>query len=119
LHLEGAIVLFRRLGDYAAVMAKSAMSRNPTEDGVLPQIKNNCRRLAAATYKCLGPAARGYNRQRGAQRPWSTSSGYELSIEEFFTWQRAIEGHGVAGFRIIRPQIFRDASPARLEQRRH
>jgi hypothetical protein len=37
--VEPAIVLFRRLGDYAAVMAMSLMSRHPTEDGVFAQIK--------------------------------------------------------------------------------
>jgi hypothetical protein len=39
LHLQGAIVLFRRVGDYAAAMAKRVMSRNPTADEVFPQIK--------------------------------------------------------------------------------
>jgi hypothetical protein len=41
---------------------------------------------------------------------------YELSIDEFVTWQRAIEAHGIPGLRVTRLQIYRDARPA---QRRH
>lgn len=37
---------------------------------------------------------------------------YQLSIEEFHGWQRAIEAHGVAGLRVTRLQIYRDP-PAR------
>ena len=33
---------------------------------------------------------------------------YELSVEEFLAWQRAIESHGVAGLRVTRLQIYRD-----------
>ena len=39
---------------------------------------------------------------------------YELSVEEFLAWQRAIETHGVAGLRVTRLQIYRDTPPARL-----
>jgi Protein of unknown function (DUF1153) len=39
---------------------------------------------------------------------------YELSVEEFLAWQRAIEAHGVAGLRVTRLQIYRDTPPARL-----
>jgi hypothetical protein len=38
---------------------------------------------------------------------------YQLSVEEFRAWQRAIEAHGVAGLRVTRLQIYRDAPPAR------
>jgi Protein of unknown function (DUF1153) len=38
---------------------------------------------------------------------------YQLSIEEFHAWQKAIEAHGVAGLRVTRLQIYRDAPPAR------
>ncbi len=38
---------------------------------------------------------------------------YQLSVEEFRAWQRAIESHGVAGLRVTRLQIYRDAPPAR------
>lgn len=36
---------------------------------------------------------------------------YQLSVEEFRAWQRAIEAHGVAGLRVTRLQIYRDAPP--------
>jgi hypothetical protein len=44
---------------------------------------------------------------------------YELSIEEFLAWQRAIDTHGVAGLRVTRLQIYRDTPPARLAKPRY
>ncbi|MBV8132197.1 MAG: DUF1153 domain-containing protein [Alphaproteobacteria bacterium] len=44
---------------------------------------------------------------------------YELSVEEFLAWQRAIESHGVAGLRVTRLQIYRDTPPARLGKPRY
>jgi hypothetical protein len=38
---------------------------------------------------------------------------YALSVEEFVTWQRAIETHGIRGLRVTRLKIYRDAPPAR------
>jgi Protein of unknown function (DUF1153) len=43
---------------------------------------------------------------------------YQLSVEEFRGWQRAINSHGVAGLRVTRLQIYRDAPPARLAKPR-
>ena len=34
---------------------------------------------------------------------------YHLSEEEFLAWERGIEAHGVAGLRITRLQIYRNA----------
>jgi hypothetical protein len=34
-------------------------------------------------------------------------------VEEFHAWQQAIEAHGVAGLRVTRLQIYRDAPPMR------
>jgi hypothetical protein len=34
---------------------------------------------------------------------------YKLSIEEFLSWQRLIESHGLAGLRSTRLQDYRDA----------
>jgi len=34
---------------------------------------------------------------------------YQLSVEEFAAWQRAIEAHGVPGLRVTRSQIYRHA----------
>ena len=33
---------------------------------------------------------------------------YDLSVEEFFAWQRAVERHGIPGLRVTRLQIYRD-----------
>ena len=43
---------------------------------------------------------------------------YELSVEEYLAWQRAIDTHGVAGLRVTRLQIYRDTPPARLAKPR-
>src|ERR1700753_2954964 len=43
---------------------------------------------------------------------------YELSVEEFLAWQRAIDTHGVAGLRVTRLQIYRDTPPPRLTKPR-
>ncbi|WP_456243233.1 CtrA inhibitor SciP [Zavarzinia marina] len=33
---------------------------------------------------------------------------YSLSVEEFLSWQRAIESHGLPGLRATRVQLYRD-----------
>ena len=38
---------------------------------------------------------------------------YTLSIEEFLTWQRLIDSHGLAGLRVTRLQDYRGAGPPR------
>jgi Protein of unknown function (DUF1153) len=43
---------------------------------------------------------------------------YMLSTEEFTAWERAIEAHGVAGLRVTRLQVYRDAPPTRLAKAR-
>src|SRR6478672_6997431 len=43
---------------------------------------------------------------------------YELSVEEFLAWQRAIDTHGVPGLRVTRLQIYRDNPPSRVARRR-
>jgi hypothetical protein len=42
---------------------------------------------------------------------------YNLSVEEFLTWKRAIERHGVPGLRVTRLQIYRDTEPGALKSR--
>jgi len=44
---------------------------------------------------------------------------YQLSVEEFLAWQRAIDSHGVAGLRVTRLQIYRDGPPARFAKPRY
>ena len=38
---------------------------------------------------------------------------YNLSLEEFLAWQRAIERYGVPGLRVTRLQIYRDTDEER------
>jgi hypothetical protein len=38
---------------------------------------------------------------------------YNLSVEEFLAWQRAIERYGIPGLRVTRLQIYRDTDEAR------
>ena len=38
---------------------------------------------------------------------------YNLSVEEFLAWQRAIERYGVPGLRVTRLQIYRDTDEQR------
>ena len=39
---------------------------------------------------------------------------YHLSVEEFLSWQRMIESHGLQGLRTTRVQDYRRESPAAL-----
>ena len=38
---------------------------------------------------------------------------YGLSVEEFLSWQRAVERHGIHGLRVTRLQIYRDTDELR------
>ena len=38
---------------------------------------------------------------------------YQLTEEEFLSWQRAFEGHGLAGLRATRIQQYRGSRPSR------
>ena len=42
--------------------------------------------------------------------------GYNLSVEEFLAWQRAIERYGIPGLRVTRLQIYRDTDEARASK---
>jgi hypothetical protein len=41
---------------------------------------------------------------------------YNLSVEEFLAWQRAIERHGIPGLRVTRLQIYRDTDELRASK---
>src|SRR5438309_11889827 len=43
---------------------------------------------------------------------------YDLSVEEFLAWQRAIDAHGVPGLRVTRLQIYRDNPSSRVAKLR-
>ena len=38
---------------------------------------------------------------------------YGLSVEEFHSWQRAVEQHGIHGLRVTRLQLYRDTEELR------
>ena len=38
---------------------------------------------------------------------------YHLTLEEFLSWQRALETHGIPGLRVTRLQIYRDTDAMR------
>jgi Protein of unknown function (DUF1153) len=44
---------------------------------------------------------------------------YNLSVEEFQAWERAIDSHGVPGLRVTRLQIYRDPPRPRFNGRRY
>jgi transposase-like protein len=44
---------------------------------------------------------------------------FELSVEEFTTWQTALDRHGVAGLRSTRSQLYRETEPGALKTKRH
>ena len=43
---------------------------------------------------------------------------YELSVEEFLAWQRAIDTYGVPGLRVTRLQIYREDPRSRAAKPR-
>ena len=43
---------------------------------------------------------------------------YNLSVEEFRAWERAIDSHGVPGLRVTRLQIYRNTPRPRLSGQR-
>ncbi len=44
---------------------------------------------------------------------------YNLSVEEFQAWERAIDSHGVPGLRVTRLQIYRNPPRPRFNGRRY
>jgi hypothetical protein len=112
----------RRLGDDGAVMAKNVMLEDPSKDEVLTQTNTIPVHLPPPDTKRWVP-------RRKAMIVNAVHSGvisleevcrrYELSIDEFVGWRRAIETHGIPGLRVTRLQIYRDTSPARSMQPRH
>jgi hypothetical protein len=43
---------------------------------------------------------------------------FEMSVEEFLAWERAIDIHGVPGLRVTRLQIYRDQPPSQVAKPR-
>jgi hypothetical protein len=103
-------------------MTTRVMPKDPAKDEVLPQIKIIPVDLPPPDTKRWVPRRKAtiVNAvHSGAMSLEEVCRCYELSVEEFVTWQRAIETHGVAGLRVTRTQIYREAPPAGPAQRRH
>ena len=103
-------------------MDKNARLYDLTGDDILPRIGTNVtdlpspdtKRWVARRKAVVVDAVR-----NGAISLEEACRRYELSVEEFLAWQRAIELHGVAGLRVTRLQIYRDGPPARLTKPRY
>jgi hypothetical protein len=93
-------------------MAKNLIPASPTKNGALRQAESIAVDLPPPETKRWVP-------RRKAAIVNAVHSGvvsleeicrrYNLSGEEFIAWQRAIETHGVAGLRVTRLQVYRDA----------
>jgi hypothetical protein len=103
-------------------MDKNATLYELTRDEILPRVSGsvpelpppNTKRWVARRKAVVVDAVRS-----GAISLEEACRRYELSVEEFLAWQRAIESHGVAGLRVTRLQIYRDTPPARLAKPRY
>jgi hypothetical protein len=103
-------------------MDKNARLYDLTGDDILPRLGTNVtdlpspdtKRWVARRKAVVVDAVR-----NGAISLEEACRRYELSVEEFLAWQRAIESHGVAGLRVTRLQIYRDGPPARLTKPRY
>ena len=100
-------------------MIESIIPQNPAKDGILPQFKTvadlpapDTRRWVARRKAAIVNAV-----HRGVISLEDVCRRYQLSVEEFHTWQRAIEAHGVPGLRATRVQIYRNSRPARPARR--
>jgi hypothetical protein len=103
-------------------MDKNATLYDLARDEILPRVSTsvpelpppNTKRWVARRKAVVVEAVR-----RGAISLEEACRRYELSVEEFLAWQRAIESHGVAGLRVTRIQIYRDTPPTRLAKPRY
>jgi transposase-like protein len=102
------------VGRDAAVMAKNLIPGNPTNDGVFRQIEGISVDLPRPGTKRWVPrrkAAIVNAVHSGAASLEEVCRRYDMSVEEFITWQRAMEAYGVAGLRATRLQDYRHAPP--------
>ena len=89
-------------------MTESITPLSPTRDGGLPHFKiaadlpsPDTKRWVPRRKAAIVDAVR-----QGAVSLEEVCRRYQLSIEEFITWQRAIESQGVPGLRVTRVQIY-------------
>ena len=97
-------------------MDKNVICNSAAKDAVLPQIDTIAVDLPPPDTKRWVPRRKAVivNAVRnGAISLEEVCRRYQLSVEEFLIWQRAIEAHGVPGLRVTRLQIYRGALPTR------
>src|SRR4029077_6925822 len=107
---------------YSALMDENATLYNWAEDEILSGISGtvvdlpppDTKRWVARRKAVIVDAVRS-----GAISLEEACRRYELSVEEFAAWQRAIEAHGVAGLRVTPPPKYRDTPPIRPGKARY
>lgn len=105
------ITLFPGVGADAVVMSESVTPRNATKNAPLPQCTSVVELPSPATKRWV-PRRKAVivdAVRQGAISLEEVCRRYQLSIEEFLAWQRAIETHGVPGLRSTRLQIYRNS----------
>ena len=107
------------LAAFGDVMIESIISQNPAKDGILPQFKTVVDLPAPDTSRWVArrKAAIVNAVRHGVLSLEEVCRRYQLSVEEFHTWQCAIEAHGVPGLRATRVQIYRNSRAAPRAQR--
>jgi transposase-like protein len=103
-------------------MAQRVMPKDPSKDQAWRQVNTmpvelpppDTRRWVPRRKAVIVNAVR-----RGAISLEEVCRRYQLSVEEFATWQRAIETHGVPGLRVTRLQMYRDARRRATGSRRN
>jgi transposase-like protein len=95
-------------------MIESITSQNPIKNMILPPFKTvadlpsrDTRRWVPRRKAAVVNAVR-----QGVISLEDVCRNYQLSVEEFQTWQRAIETHGVPGLRTTRVQVYRNSRSA-------
>jgi hypothetical protein len=102
-------------------MAQSIMTKDLSKDEVLRQVNIMAVDLPPPETKRWVPRRKAVivNAVRcGAISLEEVCRRYQLSVEEFVTWQRAIETNGVPGLRVTRLQMYRHARRGATGSRR-
>ena len=86
--------------------------------GIIKRLCPTARHFQRVTIELPPPYTKRWTARRKAAVVQAVRSGtisleeaclrYGLSVEEFLSWQRAVEQHGIHGLRVTRLQIYRD-----------
>jgi hypothetical protein len=108
-HLEEMITLFPGVGANAVLMSQNVP--HPTKDRILPPFTTGVDLPSPATKRWVPPhkAVIVNAVRQGTISLEEVCRRYQLSVEEFLAWQRAMDTHGVPGLRSTRLQIYRNS----------